>query len=307
VSDPDDPELARAFERAQVTRRSFLAAVGATAAAACGCDGPRRAALWEEFVQQHYKRLSEDDKRAIFARLEDAVRRRHGVRVHVADPAPMRGMEYGYALNLSACVGCRRCEYACAAENNTSRDPEVHYLKVLQMESGSMDVERARVGYDGPVPAAGHFYMPVQCQQCRDAPCVKACPVGATWTEPDGITVVDYNWCIGCRYCEAACPYFARRFNFSEPDLRPSEINPDQGYLSNRLRPVGVVEKCTFCLHRVRRGEYPACLEACPTGARKFGNLLDPTSEVRQVIDTKRVYVLHEDAGTSPRFYYFFD
>ena len=115
-----------------------------------------------------------------------------------------------------------------------------------------------------------------------------------------------YDWCIGCRYCEAACPYFARRFNFAEGDIRPSEINPDQGYLSNRLRPRGVMEKCTYCLHRTRKGLMPACLEACPTGSRKFGNLLDPNSEVRQVIETKRVYILHEDAGTNPRFYYYF-
>lgn len=311
MSEHDDPEIVEALERAKVTRRRFLATVGAASAAACasGCGGggSARSAAWEEFFQQHYKRLSDEDKRAIFARLEEKVRRSHGVRVHISDPAPMQGVEYGYALNLSACVGCRRCEYACVAENNQSRDPEIHYIKILQMEKGSMDVERSETQYEGPVPSEGHFYMPVQCHQCREAPCVKACPVNATWTEPDGITVVDYNWCIGCRYCEAACPYFARRFNFAEGDIRPSEINPDQGYLSNRLRPAGVVEKCTFCLHRVRRGEYPACLEACPTGARKFGNLLDPTSEVRQVIDTKRVYVLHEEAGTLPRFYYFFD
>jgi molybdopterin-containing oxidoreductase family iron-sulfur binding subunit len=305
VNEPDDRAVAGAFARARASRRAFLAACGA-AAAACG-SREARSARWEAFVQQHYKRLTEADKERIFARLEAEVRRRHGVAVRVRDPAPLRGVEFGYALNLSACVGCRRCEEACAVENNTSRDPSVRYLKVLQMNAGSLDVERARVGYQGPVPAEGHFYMPVQCQQCRDAPCVRVCPVGATWTEPDGITVVDYNWCIGCRYCEAACPYFARRFNFAEPDLRPSELNPDQGYLSNRLRPVGVVEKCTFCLHRVRRGEYPACLEACPTGARKFGNLLDPASEVRQVIDHKRVYVLREDVGTGPRFYYFFD
>ena len=129
----------------------------------------------------------------------------------------------------------------------------------------------------------------------------------ATWKESDGIVVVDYNWCIGCRYCEAACPYHARRFNWTKPEIPAEEINATQSYLSNRVRPQGVVEKCTFCLHRTRRGEYPACLEACPTGSRKFGNLLDPSGEVRQILDTKRVYVLHEEAGTLPRFYYYFD
>jgi Fe-S-cluster-containing dehydrogenase component len=106
--------------------------------------------------------------------------------------------------------------------------------------------------------------MPVQCQQCDKPPCVSVCPVEATWKESDGIVVVDYNWCIGCRYCEAACPYHARRFNWTKPEVPAAEINPDQGYLSNRLRPQGVMEKCTFCLHRSRQGKLPACLEACP-------------------------------------------
>ena len=85
------------------------------------------------------------------------------------------------------------------------------------------------------------------------------------------------------------------------------EINPDQGYLSNRIRPQGVVEKCHFCLHRTRRGKLPACAEACPTGARVFGNLLDPDSPIRWVLDNKRVFVLKEELGTRPRFFYFFD
>jgi molybdopterin-containing oxidoreductase family iron-sulfur binding subunit len=149
--------------------------------------------------------------------------------------------------------------------------------------------------------------MPVQCQQCDNPPCVDVCPVEATWKEDDGIVVVDYNWCIGCRYCEAACPYHARRFNWTRPVIPKEEINPKQSYLSNRIRPQGVMEKCTFCLHRTREGKMPACLEACPTGARVFGNLLDPDSEIRKVIDNKRVFVLKEELGTRPSFFYFFD
>ena len=86
-----------------------------------------------------------------------------------------------------------------------------------------------------------------------------------------------------------------------------AEINPDQAYLSNRIRPQGVVEKCTFCLHRTREGRLPACLEACPTGARVFGNVLDPDSDIRWVLENKRVFVLKEELGTQPRFFYFFD
>ncbi|MFO0630060.1 MAG: 4Fe-4S dicluster domain-containing protein [Polyangiales bacterium] len=296
-------EMAEGVQRAQVTRRNFLMTVTAAVAGTAACGGN----AWEGYFQQHYKRLTDEEKRALIARLEAEALARHGVRVHVSDPAPLQGVEFGYALNLSACIGCRRCEYACAQENNTSRAPELHYIRVLEIPIGTLDVIRADTTYEGQVPHEGKFYMPVQCHQCRNAPCVRACPVKATWQEPDGVIVVDYDWCIGCRYCEVACPYYARRFNMADPAMRPSEVNPDQGLLSNRAREKGVMEKCHFCLHRTRRGEYPACLEACPTGARKFGNLLDPNSEVRQVLATKRVYVFREDAGTLPRFYYYFD
>ena len=136
---------------------------------------------------------------------------------------------------------------------------------------------------------------------------MKVCPVEATWQEPDGITVIDYDWCIGCRYCEAACPYWARRFNFTEPHIPKGDLNPEMAYLSNRPRPKGVMEKCTFCLHRTRTGRLPACLEVCPTGSRKFGNVLDPDSEVAYILRNKRVYVFKEDVGTIPRFFYYFD
>ena len=165
------------------------------------------------------------------------------------------------------------------------------------MPKGTMDMEQGNTTYTHTVPDDGKFYLPVQCQQCDEPPCVDVCPVQATWKQEDGIVVVDYNWCIGCRYCEAACPYHARRFNWKKPEVPAEEVNPDQGYLSNRIRPQGVVEKCTYCLHRTRKGKLPACLEACPTGARVFGNILDPDSEIRWLLENKRVYVLKEELG----------
>jgi molybdopterin-containing oxidoreductase family iron-sulfur binding subunit len=143
--------------------------------------------------------------------------------------------------------------------------------------------------------------------QCDNPPCVKACPVQATWKEPDGITVIDYDWCIGCRYCQAACPYWARHFNWNQPKLPKEEVNPDTHYLGNRPRPKGVMEKCTFCIQRTRKGRLPACLEACPTGARVFGNLLDPNSDIRYVLENKVVFRLKEDLGTEPKFWYYTD
>jgi molybdopterin-containing oxidoreductase family iron-sulfur binding subunit len=179
---------------------------------------------------------------------------------------------------------------------------------VLELKQGGINLETSNLYYDpAKVPQPGKYYMPVQCHQCQKSPCTQVCPVQATWQEPDGLVVVDYNWCIGCRYCMAACPYDARRFNYQKPTLEAAAINPNQDYLSNRIRPKGVVEKCTFCLQRTRDGKYPACLEVCPTGARVFGNLLDPKSEINYVLNNKRVYILKEDVGTFPRFYYFFD
>jgi molybdopterin-containing oxidoreductase family iron-sulfur binding subunit len=118
--------------------------------------------------------------------------------------------------------------------------------------------------------------------------------------------VIDYEWCIGCRYCMAACPYGARRFNWAEPTIPKGELNTNTHYLGNRPRPKGVVEKCTFCIQRTRAGRYPACVEACPVGARKFGNLLDKDSEIRYIIEHKRVLVLKEELNTAPRFFYFY-
>ncbi len=289
------------------TRRDFLlgtAAAGVAAATAPACNSPE----FQAFFQQHYQQLTDEDKARIFAAIEAQVRARTGVAVTISDPPPLDGVEFGYALNLSVCNGNRRCVEACARENNLPDDPQIRYIRVVEMGNATQHLENGEVYYDhDEVPQPGHYYLPVQCHQCKNPPCVKACPTRATWTEPDGIVVVDYNWCIGCRYCQAACPYFARRFNFAPPKLPPDQINPRQAYLSNQIRPVGVVEKCTFCLQRTRRGRYPACLEACPTGARKFGNLLDPAGELRRIVENKRVFVLKESMGTQPRFFYFYD
>lgn len=305
---PGEPEL---------TRRSFLrtgaAAAGGMAALAAALSPLRELALdelpnLEQLLQKHYKEMTPAEMEATLGRIRARVEERYRVRPHLRDIKPLDGVEFGYALNLSRCIGCRKCVHACVAENNQSRSPEIQYIRVIEMPRGTLDVEKGNHHYDRPtVPDAAHFYLPVQCHQCANPPCVKVCPVEATWQEPDGITVIDYDWCIGCRYCEAACPYWARRFNFTTPRLPAEQLNPDMSYLSNRPREKGVMEKCHFCLHRTREGRMPACVEICPTGARKFGNLLDPQSEVAQILRTKRVFVLKEEVGTLPRFFYYFD
>ena len=297
----------------EVSRRNALKLAGATLGAGAFARALAPLATFAEststddFLQRHYRELDEAAKKQLIARLEADTARKYGAKVTIRDIEPKEDVQFAYALNLSVCIGCRRCVEACHEENNHDRKTHQSYIRVLEMEQGSMDLAKGNVHYDHAVPAEGKFYMPVQCQQCENPPCVHVCPVEATWQESDGIVVVDYNWCIGCRYCEAACPYHARRFNWTAPEIPAEEINPNQGLLSNRIRPQGVVEKCTFCLHRTREGLLPACLEACPTGARVFGNVLDPSSEIRWVIENKRVFVLKEELGTKPRFYYFFD
>ena len=297
----------------EINRRTAITALGATLGAAAFAKAmePLRAftadLTLDEFLQRHYQELTPEDMREVIARLERETREEYGANVQISDDAPIPGVQFGYALNLSVCNGCRKCAEACHVENNHDRATNQSYIRVFELAKGGIDFETGSTTYDHAVPDPDKYYMPVQCQQCDNAPCVNVCPVEATWKEPDGVVVVDYNWCIGCRYCEAACPYHARRFNWTKPGIPAEEVNPDQGYLSTRIRPQGVVEKCTFCLHRTRKGKLPACAEACPTGARVFGNLLDPDSPIRWVLDNKRVFVLKEELGTRPRFFYFFD
>ena len=291
------------------SRRAFLGKAAAVATAAAA--GPAAASgvgdTFERFFQKHYKEMTPADKEAVFARIKREAKAEYGKDIDVTDPAPPPGVRFAFALSLSKCNGNRRCVSACQAENNQSQDPPIAYIKVLELDRGSFNLEKGTQYYEGEVPKPDKVYLPVQCNQCDNPPCVKSCPVEATWKEDDGIVVIDYDWCIGCRYCMAACPYEARHFNWRKPKINPATLNPNQGYLSNRVRPRGVVEKCHFCLHRTRQGHYPACLEACPTGARKFGDLNDPESEVSRVLKYKRVFVLKEELNTVPHFFYYFD
>ena len=318
---PDNPEPHTVEESVKaMNRRTFLKGSAASLVGMSGLEAALQPLLklekgeitLQDLLQKHYKELSPSQMDKIVQRLREQSETEYGVVPNIRDIKPQDGVGFAYALNLTRCVGCRKCAHACIAENNQSRetsdDISMSYIRVLELDKGSINLETSNQYYDSEkVPRKDKYYMPVQCHQCRDAPCTKACPVNATWQEEDGIVTVDYNWCIGCRYCMAACPYDARRFNWEKPKIEPEQINPDQSYLSNRIRPKGVVEKCTFCLHRTREGKYPACMEVCPTGARVFGNILDPDSEINYILRNKRVYILKEDSGTNPRFYYFFD
>ncbi|MFH1999650.1 MAG: 4Fe-4S dicluster domain-containing protein [Planctomycetota bacterium] len=308
-------------DKGDVTRRTFLNVLGGTLGVAGGMAAlgaalsplkdldPSELTL-EHCQQKHNQELTPGERAASLERIKKEVARRYDVRAEIEDVKPMDGVEFAYALNLGRCIGCRKCVHACVDENNPSRSPEIQYIRVLEMPRGSVDIEKGNHHYERPlVPDKNHYYMPIQCHQCSNPPCTKVCPVEATWQCEDGITVIDYDWCIGCRYCEAACPYWARRFNFTQPGFidPKAEINPKMGYLSNRPRTQGVMEKCHFCLHRTRKGLFPRCVEVCPVGARKFGNLLDPDSEVSHILNNKHIFVLKQEVGTEPRFFYYFD
>ncbi len=308
MSDENGAGNSDKFDKA---RRNFLRGLGLGTAATVAqpaWGGLTFGEALADFFQKDYRRMSKEEIEAALDRIERKAKQRYDVEIECGNAPPQPGVVFGYAINISRCKGYRDCVQACVKENNLGRDSQMQYIRVLQMDQGDFNFEHSDHYYEPEtVPVEGKHYVPIQCMQCDDPPCVKACPVEATWMEPDGIVVVDYDWCIGCRYCMAACPYWARHFNWTVPEIPKEEMNPTTHYLGNRPRPRGVVEKCHFCIQRTRNGRQPACMEACPTGSRIFGNLLDPDSEIRYVLANKQVFRLKEDLGTEPKFWYFSD
>lgn len=200
-------------------------------------------------------------------------------------------------IDQDKCIGCGYCTLACQAHNDAN--PDIHWNRVIEMGTiGDREVFLAR-----------------PCMHCNHAPCVSVCPVKASYKRADGIVMMDYDRCIGCRYCEVACPYGARAFNWEEFDGENPTV-PEWGEPEVARRPRGVVEKCSFCFHRIDRGlamgwkpglapeATPACVVVCPVGARHFGDLNDPESEVNQILATHPYFRLREDMGTNPSVYY---
>ena len=157
-------------------------------------------------------------------------------------------------------------------------------------------------GAEGTYPNLTRTYIPIACQHCENPACMKVCPTGATYKDDSGRVEIDYDKCIGCRMCMAACPYNARVFNWSEPNHDPDF---QTGHKDVPVRPRGVAEKCTLCKERCDGGDEPMCVVCCPTSARIYGDLDDPTSEISKVVKQKGAYVLLEGKGTSPQVKYF--
>ncbi len=184
------------------------------------------------------------------------------------DPEILNATRLGMVIDLDRCIGCWTCSVACKQENDVGRRP----VPAAHPHRGRRRIDKPA----GTFPDLTLAYQATNCFHCDNPPCVKACPVAATFKRPNGIVAVDYNRCIGCRYCMVACPYNNRVFNWRAPVQDPPPSVAAVGEVPPR--PKGVVEKCTFCTHRVAKGLRPRCIVACPAGARYFGDLDDPTA-----------------------------
>jgi len=226
----------------------------------------------------------------------------------------VRPPRWGMTIDLDRCTGCEGCVVACRTENNvpiagaeaTEQGRGIFWMDVLRTE-------------EGEYPDIHSQFTPTPCNHCENPPCIKVCPVGATHINEEGIVAQIWARCIGCRYCTVACPYTRRYFNWSDPDFSSedrSRLNPDVA-----TRPRGVVEKCTFCHHRIRdkrmevRREgrtlededvqsLPACAQTCPAEAIVFGDLDDPESKVSRLAKSRRAFRMQEELGTHPKVIY---
>ncbi len=233
-------------------------------------------------------------------------------------------VKYGFVVDLNRCTGCQACVVACKVENNTPR--AAFWMYVFKWE-------------EGKYPDVKVNFFPRPCMHCDNPPCVKVCPVDARYKREDGFVLTDYERCIGCRYCETSCPYGVNYFNWKPPtdnqyyDWKNNEGKDVFGtgsikeYADGNIPPyrnpdfslkygqekrltagaghfTGVMEKCTWCVHRVEKGLLPACVVSCPVQTLHFGDLDDPSSEVSRLLKKRHWFHLLEEVGTKPRVYY---
>lgn len=213
-------------------------------------------------------------------------------------PAAGAGPRWGMVVDTTKCrAGCTECMTACHERHNVpdigNTKEEVkwvwkeQYQDLFPENSSRLSAEKRQL----PVLTL--------CNQCDEPPCVRVCPTQATFRRDDGIVMMDFHRCIGCRFCMGGCPYGSRSFNFRDPEPYIAKMNPE---FPHRTR--GVVEKCNFCAERVDEGLKPACVEVCPSQALTFGDLNDPNSEVRAIINERATQRRKPELGTEPSVYY---
>lgn len=215
---------------------------------------------------------------------------------------PLVGKRWAMVVNLEKCrkeKNCQDCVHACHQVHNVpdfgNPKDEVKWIWKEPFEHAFHEQ-----GHEYISEEIKHSPVLLLCNHCDNPPCVKVCPTEATWKrDSDGIVMMDWHRCIGCRYCVAACPYGSRSFNWRDPRPFIKEMHDD---FPTRTR--GVVEKCTFCDERLARGEIPACVEACKAKAIVFGDLEDPQSEVREILRSNLTIRRKPQLGTSPEVFY---
>jgi len=237
----------------------------------------------------------------------------------VPEPEKRKGPWWGMVIDLDRCTACQACSVACRQENNVpfgEPDEGRNGRSIFWMQMISL--------IEGEYPEVEGHFIPRPCMHCEHPACIKVCPVGATYQNEEGLVAQIYARCIGCRYCTVACPYTVRSFNWRAPDTPPPLDRVRNARVS--LRPRGVVEKCTFCVQRIRAAKdkaavehaqgkrkeraledgevVTACQEACPAKAIYFGDLHDPESDVHRLSHSKRAFRLLEELGTSPKVIY---
>lgn len=216
----------------------------------------------------------------------------------VQETKSTKGPKWVMVIDLKKCVGCDTCTVSCKAENRTP--PGISYNVVMEQ-------------LEGDFPNIKSINLPRPCMQCDKPSCVQVCPTRATYKMENGIVAIDNDRCIGCRYCIVACPYGARSFDFGESyeqemvgynDVSSPEYGTERGERKKGKTPMGTVRKCSFCYHRLQRGEEPACVETCIGDARYFGDINNPNSVVSRLAASPRAFRLKEELGNQPSVIY---